>query len=146
MKINEMNELLGIDNNPELKAFIVMQTFNVDRFDKTVNVRGVSYDKRRNKWVARYKANEETPIIKNFFGRYDSKEEAEAAMYRFKKDVFTKLINKYPNYFVKETLGRRVDYGKADDKQYFIYSIIEDWTNDEIVDFLISTRNIYDED
>lgn len=146
MKINEMNELLGIDDNPELKAFIVMQTFSIDRFDKTVNVRGVSYDKRRNKWVARYKANAETPIIKNFFGRYDSKEEAENAMYKFKKDLFKKLMDKYPEYFIKRTIERRIDFGKAEDKQYLIYNIIEDWTDDEIVDFLISTKNIYDAD
>lgn len=146
MKINEMNELLGIDDNPELKAFIVMQTFNVDRFDKKINIRGVSYDKRRNKWVARYKANVETPIIKSYFARFDSKEEAEESMYKFKKSLFTELMDKYPEYFVKKTLGRRIDFGKANDKQYLIYDIIRDWTDDEIVDFLISTKNIYDED
>lgn len=144
--INYLNNKLGINDNPELKAFITIQTFSIKRFngDYKSNIRGVSYDQSRGKWQARYKINFETDIVKRFYHRYNSKEEAENEMICFKKSMLKKLYKKYPKYIVRNSLERRVNSGKADDTEKRIYKIIKDWSNEKLINFLITTDNIFD--
>lgn len=145
MAKTSLDNFYEVDNNPEIKAFVIMQSFDVKKYDSSINVRCVYYDKSRDKWIARYKTNAETSIIKSVFKRFDTQEEAETFMYEYKRDIMHKLLNKYPHYFVRETLRRRVESGKADNYQKAIYEIIYDWDNDEIIDYLITTKNILNE-
>lgn len=141
MAKNSVENFKEIDENPEIKAFVILQSFDVKKYDKTINVRGVYFDKSRNKWIARYKAKTETPIIKNFFHRYDTQEEAEKEMYKFKRKLIYDLYEKYPKFFIRNTLLRRAD--KMDFVQKEIFFRIDDMSDDEIIDLLISTKNIF---
>lgn len=139
----------GIYENKELRAFILMQTFKPTKYitlnENESNIKGVRYDKKRNKWIAAYRTEGayETDIIKPTFKRFDTKQEAEEYMYQYRKDMLKKLIKKYPKYFVKNTLKRRVESGRAGyAKEDMYFDVISKLTDDEIIDIIIKKDSL----
>lgn len=75
---NRKSNLRNVDNN------INMKNRHGSQSNSKTNVRGVSYEKQRNKWIVRIRANKETI----FFGRFNDFDSAKQAS----EEVYEKLI------------------------------------------------------